>query len=189
MTPRFTNAGTRCCAATMYVSSHATSAASSTVFFCSVRWSTIVGATPASRSLSDTPSCPLHRFDRAKAADCTTLGAGLLERRNHYQLNPFIPKSDQYQISPAASPEILHHTVWRTWLFIAYSDARWLYYQLSLPSVIQFSLQGWENAVFELGSESTGQSKRKLTLITPKFKKYILPTFQREMYKWGSENW
>ena len=68
-------------------------------------------------------------------------------------LNPFIPKSDQYQISPAASPEILHHTVWRTWLFIAYSDARWLYYQLSLPSVIQFSLQGWENAVFELGSE------------------------------------
>ena len=67
--------------------------------------------------------------------------------------NHFIPKSDQYQISPATSPEILHHTVWRTWLFMAYSDARWLYYQLSLPSVIQFSLQGWENAVFELGSE------------------------------------
>ena len=69
------------------------------------------------------------------------------------KLIPFIPKSDQYQISPAASPEILHHTVWRAWLSIAYSDARWLYYQLLLPSVIQFSLQGWENAVFELGSE------------------------------------
>ena len=68
-------------------------------------------------------------------------------------LNPLTPKSDQYQISPAASPEILPRTVWRTWLFIAYSDARWLYYQLSLPSVIKFSLQGWENAVFELGSE------------------------------------
>ena len=68
-------------------------------------------------------------------------------------LNSFIPKGDKYQISPAASPEILHHTVWRTWLFIAYSDARWLYYQLSLPSLIQFSLQGWENAVFELGRE------------------------------------
>ena len=27
--------------------------------------------------------------------------------------------SDQYQISPAASSEILHHTVWRTWLSIA----------------------------------------------------------------------
>ena len=26
------------------------------------------------------------------------------------------------RVSPAASPEILHHTVRRTWLFIAYSD-------------------------------------------------------------------
>ena len=28
------------------------------------------------------------------------------------------------QISPAASPEILHHTVWRTWLFIAYTQMK-----------------------------------------------------------------
>ena len=42
-------------------------------------------------------------------------------------LNPFTPKSDQFQISPAASPEILHYTVWRTWLFIACSDESWLY--------------------------------------------------------------
>ena len=39
-------------------------------------------------------------------------------------LNPFTPESDRCQISPAASPEILHHTVWRTWLFLAYSDER-----------------------------------------------------------------
>ena len=32
------------------------------------------------------------------------------------------PKVIKCQISPAASPEIWHHTVWRTWLFIAYSD-------------------------------------------------------------------
>ena len=32
----------------------------------------------------------------------------------------------QCQISPAASPDILHHTVWRTWLYIAYSAERWL---------------------------------------------------------------
>ena len=38
----------------------------------------------------------------------------------------FTPKSDQCQIYPAASPELLHHTVWRTWLLIAYSDERWL---------------------------------------------------------------
>ena len=33
-------------------------------------------------------------------------------------VTPFTPKSDQFQVSPAASPEILHHTIWRTWLFI-----------------------------------------------------------------------
>ena len=43
---------------------------------------------------------------------------------NIVALNPFTPESDQCQISPAASPEILHHTVRRTWLFIAYSDER-----------------------------------------------------------------
>ena len=40
-------------------------------------------------------------------------------------------KSDQFQISPAASPEILHPTVWRMGPFIAYSDERWIYYQYS----------------------------------------------------------
>ena len=47
-------------------------------------------------------------------------------------INAFAPKSDQCQISPAASQEILHHAVWRSWLFIANSDVRWLYYQFSL---------------------------------------------------------
>ena len=46
-------------------------------------------------------------------------------------LNPFTPKSDQCQISPAASQEILHYTVRRTWLYIAYSWERWVYYQFS----------------------------------------------------------
>ena len=41
-------------------------------------------------------------------------------------------QDDQYQISPAASREILHHTVWRTWLSMAYSDKKWLYDQFSL---------------------------------------------------------
>ena len=54
-----------------------------------------------------------------------------------FWLNPFTPRSDQFQISSAASPEILHHTVWRTWfIFIANSntqDDRWLYYQFSPP--------------------------------------------------------
>ena len=32
--------------------------------------------------------------------------------------NPFTPENDQCQISSPAPPEILHHTVRRTWLFI-----------------------------------------------------------------------
>ena len=56
--------------------------------------------------------------------------------------------------------------------FIAYSDARWLYYQLSLPSVIQFSLQGWDNAVFELESERVEPFTFKFT-----DSKYIPQTF------------
>ena len=63
-------------------------------------------------------------------------------------LNPFTPESDQSQISPPAPPEILHHTVRRTWLIIA--------------------------GLFELSSE-------RVDPFTPKFKKYILPTF----LKWG----
>ena len=36
---------------------------------------------------------------------------------------------DQFQISSTASPEIQHPTVWRNWLFIAYSDERWFCHQ------------------------------------------------------------
>ena len=57
--------------------------------------------------------------------------------RIRVQLNPFTPESDQCQNSPAASQEIWHHTVWRTWLFIAYSDEKWLYYKFSYKSLIQ----------------------------------------------------
>ena len=63
--------------------------------------------------------------------------------------NPFTIKSDQVQISPAASPVILHHTVWRTWFSIAYSDEKWLYYQILIASLIHFSVDGWENVVFK----------------------------------------
>ena len=66
-------------------------------------------------------------------------------------VNPFTPKSDQVQISPAPSPVILHHTAWRTWLFIAYSDEKRLYNEILIASLIHFSLKGWENVPFERG--------------------------------------
>ena len=68
-------------------------------------------------------------------------------------LNPFTPKSDQVQISPVASPVILHHTVWRTWLFIAYSDWKMIPVPVLTTSLIHFSWKGWENVLFELGIE------------------------------------
>ena len=67
--------------------------------------------------------------------DQGTPGKCLEELRPHVHfVNPLAPKSDQRQISPAASPEIVHRTVWRTWLFIAHSDGRRLY-QFSLPNL------------------------------------------------------
>ena len=65
----------------------------------------------------------------------------------------FTPESDQCQNSPAASQEIWHHTVWRTWLFISYSDEKWLYYKFSLHHSCNRFLKGWENTLFELRSE------------------------------------
>ena len=72
---------------------------------------------------------------------------------NTWLLNPFTPESDQCQNSPAASQEIWLHTVWRTWLFIAYSDEKWLYYKFSLHHSYNRFLKGWENILFELRSE------------------------------------
>ena len=71
--------------------------------------------------------------------------------------NPFTPESDQCQNSPAASQEIWHHTVWRTWLFIAYSDEKWLYYKFSRHHSYNRFLKGWENTLFELRSERVKQ--------------------------------
>ena len=62
--------------------------------------------------------------------------------------NPFTPESDQCQNSPATSQGIWHHTVWRTWLFIAYSDEKWLYYKFSLHHSYNRFLKGWENTLW-----------------------------------------
>ena len=80
-------------------------------------------------------------------------------------LNPFTPESDQCQNSPAASQEIWHHTVWRTWLFIAYSDEKWLYYKFSLHHSYNRFLKGWENTLFELRSERV-KVNNKATLLS-----------------------
>ena len=78
------------------------------------------------------------------------------------KINPFTPKSDQYQIFPAVSPEILHHIVWRTWLFIAITEltnnytTNSQYITISISQYISL-LKGWENVLLELGSERVKQ--------------------------------
>ena len=76
-------------------------------------------------------------------------------------LNPFTPKSDQFWISPADSSEILHHTVWRTWFFIAYSDGGWSILPILTTSLIYFSLRGWENILLSLGVKGSSNYKGK----------------------------
>ena len=98
------------------------------------------------------PSIIIHMWYKGFERIWTDLGLML-----HHIINPFTPESDQCQNSPAASQEIWHHTVWRTWLFIAYSDEKWLYYKFSLHHSYNRFLKGWENTLFELRSERGNQ--------------------------------
>ena len=82
-------------------------------------------------------------------------------------------KSDQFQISPAASPEIVPHTVWRTWLFTAFSDERWLIpttrlIHFSLGRLGECTLWTWEwKGYFALDSPSSWVLAKASSLATP----------------------
>ena len=64
-----------------------------------------------------------------------------------------LPRGNQFQISPAASPGILHRPIWITWLFIATQMKDDYTTNSNNLTYIHFSLKGWENVLFELGSE------------------------------------
>ena len=58
-----------------------------------------------------------------------------------------------------------------------------------LVKAMKWELSFWvqvRRALYHLPCHFLAQ---RINPFTPKFKKYILPTFQREVYKWGSENW
>ena len=78
---------------------------------------------------------------------------------------PFTPKRDQFQISPAASPVTLYHTVWRTWLYIAYSDERWSYYlTYTLLWLGECTVLNWEVKGFIAVTRSSWSCCMALTL-------------------------
>ena len=60
-----------------------------------------------------TRGCTQQAIKPGQTPKSATVG-GVLSRSRKRPFNPFTPKNDQFQISPAASPEISHHTVWRT---------------------------------------------------------------------------
>ena len=72
-------------------------------------------------------------------------------------VNPFAPKSDQFQISPAASPVMIHHMEWRIQLFIALLRCKKIILPILTTSLIYCSLKGCENVLFELGSEGLNE--------------------------------
>ena len=104
--------------------------------------------------------CSLHlpQFPYGKLA---TLNDQSTNRLLSVPINPFTPKSGQFQVSPAASPEISRHTVWRIWLFIAYySNERLLYFQFSLHTYT-FLFNGWENVLFVLAKANFNYKLRQ----------------------------
>ena len=91
--------------------------------------------------------------------------------------------SDQYLISPAASPEILHHTVWRTWLF-QIKD-----YCASNSHCITYTFPfGWGDEPFELGSEVVIKvsilKKSVRTVIGDSILQKVLLNPQRSHWSW-----
>ena len=66
----------------------------------------------------------------------------------------FTPKSDQFQ------PHQKYNITNLAFYILLYSDDKWLYYQSSLTHsyFIDFSLNGWENVLFELASDRVSSS-------------------------------
>ena len=77
-----------------------------------------------------------HVIQKRQPQDKRTAGARWAIQQEY----PFTPKCDQIQIPPAASPEILHHT----WLFIVYSDERWLQFSIHHNYIIVPAQHGQE---------------------------------------------
>ena len=78
-----------------------------------------------------------------------------------HTINPFTPKSDEYQISPAASPE---NTTWNSMENLAFHSLLW-WKMIILPilttSAIHTLCKGWESILFELGSERVKLRRHK----------------------------
>ena len=72
-----------------------------------------------------------------------------LSSSHNYQLTLSLLRVINVKFPLPPHQKYWHHTVVRrTWLFIAYSDEKLLYYKFSLPHLYIFSLKGRENVLF-----------------------------------------
>ena len=84
----------------------------------------------------------------------------------------FSPKSDQFEISPTASPEILQYiTQYEELAFHKLIQMKDDYATNSHYLTHSFPLKGWENVLFELGSERVRREEKssrnnRVTVIT-----------------------
>ena len=88
------------------------------------------------------------------------------------------------QISPAASPEILHHTVWRTWLFTKLTQMKDITLPIltTAPHLYTFCSNVGRMYFLNLGVKG-------LTLSVLRSKSTFPLTYSWENDKWGRENW
>ena len=80
------------------------------------------------------------------------IGKPFLGFRQFGWFNPSTPKSDQFQISPAASPRNITSFSRKNVDFHSSFRLEMIILPVLIISLIHFSLKGCENALFELGS-------------------------------------
>ena len=67
----------------------------------------------------------------------------------------------------------------KTWLFIAYSNKRSSHYQFSLPNLYAFSLQCWENVLFDLRSERVNAFAEPIIFLIKSLEKALAASTRR----------
>ena len=81
--------------------------------------------------------------------------------KNHLHLSnilpqPFTPKSDQFQISPAVYKNITSHSMKNLAFHNLYADERWLHYHILTTSLTDIPLQVGRMCFLNLGMKEEG---------------------------------
>ena len=124
----------------------------------------------------------LHGSENVRATThdgaCAITSSRVTPRRTSTSLTLSLPRVIKFKFPLQPHQKHSRHIVLRTWLFIAYSDGRWLYYQFSAISLIHFLFR-WENVLFELRS---GRVKLRYNQRTH-------PTWRRILWRLEEQRW